>query len=139
MANEKRWRLVCYDVRDDKRYRAVYKIVRGAGERVQYSVFRCRLDDREAERLRWRLAQVMDPVDALLIVDLCPRCATNVVTRNHVEGWTEEPPTFRIIGRRPTLAPPASVRPADQGSKPVASAAGHAGRKSDEDPGEHGD
>jgi CRISPR associated protein Cas2 family len=56
---EKRWRLVCYDVRNDVRYRKVFKIVRGAGESVQYSVFRCRLDDLETERLRWRLSQVI--------------------------------------------------------------------------------
>lgn len=90
--------MVCYDVRDEKRYRKVFKIVKGAGEPVQYSIFRCRLDDRETERLRWRLAQVMAPEDALLIVDLCPRCARNVIARNHVDGWAEEPPTFRIIG-----------------------------------------
>lgn len=98
MAAEKRWRLVCYDVRDEKRYRKVYKIIRGAGHAVQYSVFRCRLDDLETERLRWRLSKVMDVEDALLIVDLCPSCAKRVISRNHVEGWAEEPPTFRVLG-----------------------------------------
>jgi CRISPR-associated protein Cas2 len=94
VAAEKRWRLVCYDVRDEKRYRTVYKIIRGAGHSVQYSVFRCRIDDLETERLRWRLSKVMDVEDALLIVDLCPSCAKRVISRNHVEGWAEEPPTL---------------------------------------------
>lgn len=98
MSIEKRWRLVCYDVRDERRYRKVFKIVKGAGEPVQYSIFRCQLDDREAERLRWRLAQVMAPEDALLIVDLCPSCSHKVVVRNHIDGWTMTPPTFRVIG-----------------------------------------
>jgi CRISPR-associated protein Cas2 len=96
---DKRWRLVCYDVRDDARYRKVLKIIRGAGESVQYSVFRCRLDDLQTERLRWRLSQVMDAKDSLLIIDLCARCAKKVVTRNHVKGWEEEPETFRILGQ----------------------------------------
>lgn len=98
MSADKRWRLVCYDVRDPKRYRKVHKIIRGSGEPVQYSIFRCRLDDRESERLRWRLSRVMDSEDALLIVDLCPSCAHKVVSRNHVEGWSERPPPFRIVG-----------------------------------------
>lgn len=97
MAADKRWRLVCYDVRDDKRYRRVFKIVKGAGESVQYSIFRCRLDDAETERLRWRLAKVMAEEDALLIVDLCPSCAGRVIARNFVAGWAEVPPAFRII------------------------------------------
>lgn len=98
MSALKRWRLVCYDVRDPARWRKVYKVVRGAGVHVQYSIFRCRLDDREVEKLRWELSRVMATEDALLIVDLCPRCAGNVVSRNHVEGWDEEPATFLIIG-----------------------------------------
>lgn len=112
MSAEKRWRLVCYDVRDERRYRRVFKIIKGAGEPVQYSVFRCRLDDRETERLRWRLAQVMSEDDSLLVVDLCPGCAHKVVTRNHVAGWTEEPPTFRILGNdhAPLDAAPSSRR-----------------------------
>jgi CRISPR-associated protein Cas2 len=98
MGAEKRWRLVCYDVRDPKRYRKLFKIIRGAGESVQYSVFRCRLDDLQTERLRWRLSEVMAPEDSLLIVDLCPSCSHKVITRNHVQGWSEEPDSFRIVG-----------------------------------------
>ena len=98
MAADKRWRLICYDIREPARWRRVYRIVRGAGTHVQYSIFRCRLDDRELEKLRWELSKVMAPEDALLVVDLCPRCAGNVISRNHVEGWDEVPATFRIIG-----------------------------------------
>jgi CRISPR-associated protein Cas2 len=114
MKASKRWRLVCYDIREPARWRRVYRIVRGAGTHVQYSIFRCRLDDREVEKLRWELTKVMSPEDALLIVDLCPQCATRVVSRNHVEGWDEVPSTFRIIGGGLPLATadqaPASVR-----------------------------
>jgi CRISPR-associated protein Cas2 len=100
MSADKKWRLICYDIRDPKRYRKVFKILRGTGHSVQYSIFRCRLDDREAEKLRWRLAKVMDAVDSLLIVDLCPGCASKVISRNHVDGWTEVPATHRIFSSR---------------------------------------
>lgn len=110
MAVDKRWRLICYDIRDPSRWRKVYRIVRGAGTHVQYSVFRCRLDERELEKLRWELSRVMAPEDALLVVDLCPGCATKVISRNHVEGWDEVPRTFRIIGGEAPSQAPVDVR-----------------------------
>lgn len=115
MSAEKRWRLICYDVRDVKRYRKVFKLLRGTGHSVQYSIFRARLDDRQTEKLRWELSRVMAPEDALLIVDLCPHCAGNVVSRNHVDGWTAEPAPFTIIGgdgRAPGLAKAARAQAA---------------------------
>lgn len=97
MAADKRWRLLCYDIRDPRRYRKVHRLVRGSGRSVQYSIFRARLDDRELERLRWELARVMDAEDALLVVDLCPSCATRVIAKNTVDDWAEEEPTFVIL------------------------------------------
>jgi CRISPR/Cas system-associated exonuclease Cas4 (RecB family) len=43
-------------------------------------------------------ACVMAAADALLIVDLCPTCSTNVISRNHVDGWQEQISLFRVIG-----------------------------------------
>jgi len=112
MSIDKRWRLICYDIRDVKRYRKVFKLLRGAGRSVQYSIFRARLDDRETEQLRWELSRLMAPEDALLIIDLCPRCASTVVSRNHVEGWTTEPASFTIIGDHHSENKPAARAPA---------------------------
>lgn len=98
MAATKRWRLICYDIRDPARWRDVYRIVSGHGHRVQYSIYRSRLDDKQVEELRWELARVMDPVDSLLIVDLCPSCASNVISKNHVTGWQDPVVSFRVIG-----------------------------------------
>jgi len=97
MSAEKKWRLICYDVRDPKRYRSLYKLMKGVGRKIQYSVFRSRLDDREVEELRWKMAKILDPVDALLVVDLCPSCASRAISRNHVEGWTEKLPVCTLI------------------------------------------
>ena len=98
MATDKRWKLVCYDVRDQARWRKVHRLVRGHGSRVQYSVFRCRLDVRATERLRWELSKVMATEDSLLIIDMCPRCSGHVVSKNSLDDWAEDEPTFRIIG-----------------------------------------
>ncbi len=98
MSADKRWRLVCYDIRDPKRYRKAHKLLKGVGRPVQYSIFRCRLDDLQVEKLRWELSKVLDATDRLLVVDLCPGCAERVISRNHVEGWTRAPEAFRIVG-----------------------------------------
>ena len=109
MAANKRWRLICYDIRDPARWRDVYRIVTGHGHRVQYSIYRARLDEQQVEQLRWELSRVMDPADALLIVDLCPSCAGNVISKNHVTGWQEPIVSFRVVGGD-------SATPAEHGS-----------------------
>ena len=52
---QKLWYLIAYDVREPTRLREVAKHIEGYGERLQFSVFRCRLTERELERLRWEL------------------------------------------------------------------------------------
>lgn len=65
--------LVCYDIRDDKRLRKVAKVMLGFGDRVQYSVFRCMLGDKERAVLRGKVEHVMSmSEDHVLIVDLGP-------------------------------------------------------------------
>jgi CRISPR-associated protein Cas2 len=91
------WHLVAYDVRDDVRLRRVAKLLEGYGERVQYSVFRCRLSERTRSELLWRLAKVMDPEDALLLVPLCGECRSRIVERSVFRDWQGPAPTFRIL------------------------------------------
>ena len=109
MSADKRWRLICYDVRDPKRYRELYKVMKGIGRRIQYSIFRSRLDDREIEELRWKLAKILDPFDRLLVVDLCPTCAAHAISRNHVDGWTEKPESYTIVASQASEAVTDSV------------------------------
>lgn len=68
---DKHWHLVSYDVRDAKRLRRVAKKLEGYGGRVQYSVFRCRLDRETLEKLHWELNEIMESEDDLLIIPLC--------------------------------------------------------------------
>ena len=48
--------IVSYDVCAPKRLRRVFKILRGCGDHLQLSVFRCELNHRELVELRSRLA-----------------------------------------------------------------------------------
>jgi CRISPR-associated protein Cas2 len=60
MGEDRAWYLVCYDIRDPKRWRRVFKLLKGYGYRLQYSIFRCRLTKRQSEQLRWELATLLD-------------------------------------------------------------------------------
>jgi CRISPR-associated protein Cas2 len=65
--------VVAYDVSDDKRWRKVFKLMRGYGDHVQYSVFRCELSDRERAELMEKLTQVIKATeDQVLLFPLGP-------------------------------------------------------------------
>ena len=107
--DDKRWRLISYDIREPARYRRAFKLLKGYGHGVQYSVFRCRLDARELERLRWELAGVLASEDALLIVNLCPSCAAHISSSGHFDDWGDEGEPFRVFPARAAEQAPARV------------------------------
>lgn len=87
------WYLITYDIRDEKRLRRVAKTLSGYGSRIQYSVFRCRLSERDVERLRWELYRIMDKSDDILLIGLCDRCVTRLRSRAEVGILPEEEKT----------------------------------------------
>lgn len=97
MAEDRNWYLVAYDIRDPKRWRGVYKLLKGYGQRLQYSVFRCRLTKRQMERLRWELAGLLDPVDSLMVATLCPGCVARMTVQGGTTDWDVEEPKFQVI------------------------------------------
>jgi CRISPR-associated protein Cas2 len=97
MNPEKHWHLVCYDIRDQKRWAKVFKILKGYGEHLQYSIFRVRMSKTQLEKLRWQLTEVMDEEDDLMIVRLCPSCAKRVIDSRDEEKWKKETPSFEVF------------------------------------------
>jgi CRISPR-associated protein Cas2 len=97
MAESKNWYLVCYDIRCPKRWKKAYKLLKGYGESVQLSIFRCRLSMRDREKLRWELEQVLAKEDSLLLAGLCHRCVERVQVCNRPEVWQREGEGFRVI------------------------------------------
>ncbi|MBX9825156.1 MAG: CRISPR-associated endonuclease Cas2 [Xanthobacteraceae bacterium] len=77
---DERLYIVAYDIADDRRWRRVFKLVRGYGHWLQLSVFQCRLTARRRAELARRLEEVIhDCDDHVLILDLGP--ADNVDPR----------------------------------------------------------
>jgi CRISPR-associated protein Cas2 len=98
MAEARHWYLVVYDVLDPSRLRKVHKVCRSWGERVQLSVFRVRGTLRELARLEFELAREMEATDRLLIVRLCPGCASVVKVKGlQLEPFELEVPPCKIF------------------------------------------
>lgn len=65
--------LVAYDVRDARRLRRVHRAMRGFGDALQYSVFRCDLSAKELVILMEALKRELNlKEDRAMIVDLGP-------------------------------------------------------------------
>lgn len=63
--------LVCYDIRDPKRWRKVFRTMKGHGEHWQYSVFFCVLKDIDRVRMQTELEEAMNlKADQTMIIDL---------------------------------------------------------------------
>lgn len=65
--------VVAYDISDQKRWRRVFRVMKGYGEWLQLSVFQCRM----GERRRAELIQFLDNIihhtdDHVVILDLGP-------------------------------------------------------------------
>jgi len=65
--------VVTYDIADDKRLRRVFKIMKGYGDHLQFSVFRCELSDRDRFELIGDLEEVIHHnEDQVLLIPLGP-------------------------------------------------------------------
>lgn len=91
------WYLVAYDIRDPKRWRQAYKIIRGYGRSLQYSLFRCRLSESDIERLRWELERVLEAEDSLLFIGLCSGCVERIKARNREIDWQDQERKFGFV------------------------------------------
>jgi CRISPR-associated protein Cas2 len=65
--------VVCYDICNPHRLRMVYKTMRGFGEHIQLSVFRCELSPRERIELIAALTPIINhDEDQVLLIDIGP-------------------------------------------------------------------
>lgn len=89
--------LVCYDIREPRRWRKVYKTMKGYGDWLQLSVFQCRLSRQKVLILSDQLSDLVDAQeDHVLIIDLGP--AESVTLRVEFIGKT-----FSPIERKPLI------------------------------------
>jgi CRISPR-associated protein Cas2 len=88
--------VISYDVADDRRRAKVADILLGSGERVQFSVFECRLTGEELEKLRAKLTKAIAPTeDSVRFYSLCERCHRAVVVDG--KGVATEDHDFYVV------------------------------------------
>jgi CRISPR-associated protein Cas2 len=97
MAELQHWYLIAYDIRSPKRWREAYKLLQGYGDRLQYSMFRCWLSQREREKLRWKLEQILEAEDDLILIRLSHQCVKDLCTYNRSNVWSVDDASYRAI------------------------------------------
>ena len=71
--------LVSYDIPDDKRRTKLAKAIRDFGDRIQYSVFECILDDSLLVEMTERIRSIIDTTeDSVRIYTICGSCRKQV-------------------------------------------------------------
>lgn len=95
---EQRLYIVAYDISDQKRWRRVFKLMKGYGEWVQLSVFQCRLSPRQHAELVALLDGVIHHTeDHVVLMDL--GLADNVSPRVVSLGKAE----FQALEQEPVI------------------------------------
>jgi CRISPR-associated protein Cas2 len=65
--------IVAYDISDPKRLRRVFRVLKGYGEHLQLSVFRCDLTRAQRLQIAAKLRETIEPSeDQVMFVDLGP-------------------------------------------------------------------
>lgn len=95
MARERLF-IVSYDISDSKRWRRVFRLLKGFGHWLQLSVFQCRLTARRRSEMTAGLESLIDfSTDHILIMDLGP--ADKVEFKVESLGKKYEAPTRQPI------------------------------------------
>jgi len=83
--------VISYDVVDDTRRNRISETLLDYGQRVQYSVFECILEDDLAEKMVARLKETIEPAeDRVRIYPLCATCRGRIQWFG-TEGPSDEP------------------------------------------------
>lgn len=89
--------IVAYDISDDKRLRKVFRLMKGYGEWLQFSIFQCRLSARRhAELMSLLDGMIVNGHDHVVMLDLGP--ADSVKPKIISLGKSFDP-----VAREPTI------------------------------------
>lgn len=88
--------LVSYDISDDRRRTRLAHVLKDFGERVQYSVFECNLEEAPLARLQARVGALIDAErDSVRIYRLCAECAGRLEVKG--KGRRIEDPDVYVL------------------------------------------
>ncbi len=82
--------VISYDIKDDKRRTQVFKTLKNYGQRVQFSVFECHVEETDYLKLRRKLERLIEKEkDSIRFYFLCVKDVKKVERIGGVEPWPE--------------------------------------------------
>ncbi len=93
----KKWWLIAYDIREPKRLRKVAKLLEGYGRRLQYSLFRVRVTNRDLQKIRWEMSKRIEANDSILYIGLSERDIETIQKTNAKTNWPDAEVFFQIL------------------------------------------
>lgn len=94
MSTQERIYIVAYDIGDDRRWRRIFKLMKGYGRWLQLSVFQCRLTARRRADLGAAIDRLVKlEEDHVVVIDVGPAERVDL----HVESFGK---TFESVQRR---------------------------------------
>ena len=87
--------VITYDIADDKRRTRLAKELENYGQRVQYSVFECDLDEARLDALLAKLYRLVDSADSLRIYRLCQTCLAKSLALGG-PSFAIDPPFYQV-------------------------------------------
>lgn len=91
----KKYIVVAYDITDDKRRNKICDILLSYGNRVNYSVFECFLEDKEIQKLKKKIEKYLKKdEDIVLYYYLCKDCLEKV---ERIGNFSKERNIVKII------------------------------------------
>ena len=86
--------IVAYDIRDNRTRKAMARLLKGHGRRVNYSVYECGCTEAEVRKLLHRLQTMIDArTDSVLCYKQCKACYTKS------QKWGKASPKTYLKGR----------------------------------------
>jgi CRISPR-associated protein Cas2 len=89
--------IVSYDISDPRRLRKVAKYLEGFGYRLQESVFRVLVNQKDLERMKWEINKRTTEADKVMYLRFCNSCAKNVEKMNPAIKTGHDSENFKII------------------------------------------
>ncbi|WP_053957659.1 CRISPR-associated endonuclease Cas2 [Inediibacterium massiliense] len=74
--------LVSYDIVNDKKRNKLHKLLKNYGQRNQYSVFECDLDDKKYVEMLYRINKIKVEIgDSIMIYPICATCEMKIIRK----------------------------------------------------------
>ena len=87
--------MISYDISDDGCRTKVSGILEGYGQRVQYSVFECRIDEKTLKKLLDRIRTFPKGKDSIRVYRICEGCLKKVTIIGR--GQIKEESKFLVV------------------------------------------